>query len=293
MNPSLLLAIRLSLAAVLVPVCACQDPEVLATVGDTDIRRADVEYAASQRSPAARLEPTAQLEVLITRELLAEEARRQSLEEDRTVRAQLASAEREVLAKALLDKTLKQAHTEEALRQRYAEQKESLSRRQVHVRHLMVPLSSPLSAEARHTAQARINLLHARLVGGESFDTVAQEVTVAGDSGVQAQELGAVREGQVHPVFFDAAAALKQHEFSQPVETPFGLHIIQALAPPETVLPSFEEVRGQLAAEARREAEAKLVAGLRERIRVERHPERLDGGTGTVTRASADAGVKP
>lgn len=278
------------LAPALVLVCACKDPEVLATVGGTDIRRADVEYAASQRSPAAQVKPPALLDALISRELLAEAAREQSLDEDSTVRACLAASEREILAQALLEKELKHATTEESLRQRYAEQKEPLSRRQIRVRHLMVPLSPDASADARRTAQARINLLHARLVSGEAFEALAREAA-SGEASVQYQELGVLREGQVHPTFFSAAATLKQNEFSQPVETPFGLHIIQALEAPETVVPSFEEVRGQLAAEARREAEAKLLATLRERIRVERHPERLEGGTGATTGAGSDAGV--
>jgi hypothetical protein len=63
---------------------------------------------------------------------------------------------------------------------------------------------------------------------------------------------------------------------------------VRAIDDLRTVVPPFEEVRGRLAAEQRREREAKLLEELRAEISIKRYPERLspanqgaDAGRGT------------
>jgi parvulin-like peptidyl-prolyl isomerase len=87
-------------------------------------------------------------------------------------------------------------------------------------------------------------------------------------TGRRGGDLGPLLEGEVDAGFFAAAAALHAGQVSKPVESPFGLHLIKALEEPSSVSPSFEEARGALAAQARREAQAKLLERLRRDIGV-------------------------
>jgi peptidyl-prolyl cis-trans isomerase C len=88
-------------------------------------------------------------------------------------------------------------------------------------------------------------------------------------------DLGPILEGQVDPVFFAEAAALKGGQISKPFQTTFGFHVVKALEEPAVVTPGFDDVRGVLAAEARTTAERALLERLRGQISVELHPERL------------------
>jgi peptidyl-prolyl cis-trans isomerase C len=80
----------------------------------------------------------------------------------------------------------------------------------------------------------------------------------------------------VDPTFFSQAVGLAAGAYSKPFTTPLGWHVVKALEAPKTVVPTFEEARGMLEAEARQEAQAKLLERLRQEIPVRRYPERLE-----------------
>ncbi|MFP2930702.1 peptidylprolyl isomerase [Pyxidicoccus sp. 3LG] len=252
---------------------ACGDRDVVADVGGTALKRADVAWFWETRDGDAA--PEQALDALVDRALLAEGAVQAGLLNDPAVAARVEAARREVLANAYLDKVAAESGTEDALRQRYEKEKESLSRREVHVAHLVVRLRAEADARARTEARARINLLYARVQGGEDFAAVAREASDDAATGAKGGDLGPVREGQVDPRFFQAVAELKQGELSKPFETAFGLHVARAVESPRTVVPTFQEARGELAARARHEAAKALEEQLRSRISVKRHPERL------------------
>ncbi|WNG16933.1 peptidylprolyl isomerase [Cystobacter fuscus] len=252
---------------------ACGDRDRVAKVGRTELLRADLSLYMT--SHGGELEPAQALDALVDRSLLEEGAREAGLLEDPQVAARVAAARREVLANAYLDKVAGASSSEEALRQRYEAQRESLARKQVHVAHIIVRVQPGTDARTRAEARARINAIYARLVAGEDFGAVARESSDDAATAQRGGELDPILEGQVEPRFFAAVAELKKGELSKPFETAFGLHVARALEAPRTVVPEFEEVRGQLAAGSRREAEEALMQRLRSEISVKRYPEHL------------------
>lgn len=261
----------------------CRDERVVAEVGEREISQADVSAYLAARSSRERPAPAEALDALVERSLLADEARRAGLHEDEAVQARLRTAEREVLAQALLDKRLSELTTEAKLRERYAETREELGRREVHVRQLMVRVAPGADDAARAGAQSRMNALFARLAGGEPFEKVAREASEETVSAARGGDLGPVREGQVDDVFFTEAARLAKGERSRPFATPYGLHLLEAVEAVKTVVPTFEEARGKLESDSRREAQAQLMKDLRERISVKTHPERLGAAASLAT----------
>jgi peptidyl-prolyl cis-trans isomerase C len=262
------------------------DGDVVAKAGRTKITRGELEAYLSRRNVAVDAE--AAVAELGPRALFAEAARKDGLEDDAAVKVRLAASRREILAQAYLDRALAHADAEDALRARYAAQKDALTRRRVHVAHVVFLIRDG-QPNARERARSAATRAYARLTGGEPFEKTAKELSEDPVTAARGGDLGPLLEGEVDATLFEAAASLRAGEISAPVETRYGFHVLKALAPPERVAPSFDEVRGSLAVAARRDAEVKLLERLQkdigldvrtERVREVARPKAQRGGEG-------------
>lgn len=263
-----------ALALAVAGLSSCTSDEVVAKVGRSEIRRAEVTSVVNARAQGAPLTPAEALDALVSRELLAEGARRAGLSQDEAVRARLHSLEREVLAQAMLERATS-GIDEKALRDRYEKTKDEFRTREVHVAQIFLAIPSGASDEDQARLLSKATAVYARLVGGDDFAEVAKEVSDDRPSAERGGELEVVREGQVAREFFEAAVELKAGQLSKPVRTPWGFHLLKALRDPTEVVPPFDEVRGVLLAAARRELEASLRERLGEEIRVTRYADHL------------------
>jgi peptidyl-prolyl cis-trans isomerase SurA len=97
---------------------------------------------------------------------------------------------------------------------------------QTHARHVLVRVNEVVSeAEARR----RIGVLRQRIVDGANFADIARLNSDDTASAQRGGDLGWVVPGDLVPEFERAMNELKPDEVSQPVRTPFGVHIIQVL----------------------------------------------------------------
>ncbi len=97
---------------------------------------------------------------------------------------------------------------------------------QVHAYHILL--------ETEEEAQSALK----RIKDGADFTEVGEEVSL--DSYV---ELGLIRsDDMLDPIFLEAAFALSSGEISEPVETPFGFHLIMITDKIEAQELSFEEI---------------------------------------------------
>jgi peptidyl-prolyl cis-trans isomerase SurA len=96
---------------------------------------------------------------------------------------------------------------------------------QTRVRHILVRTNELVSeAEARR----KLTLLRERVIQGADFAELARLNSDDGSAG-RGGELGWVHQGDLVPDFERVMNSLKLNEVSEPVKTPFGLHIIQVL----------------------------------------------------------------
>jgi len=95
---------------------------------------------------------------------------------------------------------------------------------QTHARHILLRPS-----EVQSTEEARLKLenLRGRILHGEDFAGLARAHSEDAVSAANGGDLGWVNPGQLVPEFEKAMNALKPGELSRPVQTPFGLHLIQ------------------------------------------------------------------
>ncbi len=75
----------------------------------------------------------------------------------------------------------------------------------------------------------RLRALRDRIQAGEDFGQLARQYSEDPGSASEGGELGFWRIGELVPAYEAAALALKPGEISQPVETPFGFHLIQLI----------------------------------------------------------------
>ena len=96
---------------------------------------------------------------------------------------------------------------------------------QTNVRHILLRAREGLSeAEARE----RLQRLRERIVGGADFAELAR-LHSEDASAQKGGDLGWVAAGDTVPEFERAMNALKEKEVSQPIQTPFGWHLVQVI----------------------------------------------------------------
>jgi len=97
---------------------------------------------------------------------------------------------------------------------------------QTHVRHILLRVSDAMP-EAE--VQRRLRDLHDRIVqGGQDFGSLARLYSVD-PSSTKGGDLGWIYPGDTVPPFEAAMNALAVNQVSEPVQSPFGWHLIQVL----------------------------------------------------------------
>ncbi len=86
-----------------------------------------------------------------------------------------------------------------------------------------------VSKGQKEAARKKLADIRERIVNGEEFAKLAKEYSDDPGSGAKGGELGFVERGQFVPEFEAVALRMQPGEMSQPVESPFGYHLIQLI----------------------------------------------------------------
>jgi len=253
----------LAVALAAVPAAAQEDP-VVARVDGQEITRSDVEREVSSLPEQYHQMPfevifDALRDRAINTALLSNAADARELDEEPAVQAAIEDAKRLILRNRLIETTVADAVTEEALRDAYEARRDDpdFSQDEVKARHILV--------ETRSAAAELIT----ELDGGTDFAALAAEHST-GPSGESGGDLGWFTRDQMVGPFADAAFALEPGEVSaEPVETRFGWHVIK-VEDRRTTTPTFEESRDDLEQALGREAVTALLEDLRDEASIER-----------------------
>jgi peptidyl-prolyl cis-trans isomerase C len=211
----------------------------VATVDGQPISRSLYDFFIKASSGQSSAELTAEqreqvLDSLISLQLLADQARKQGLDQKTELRGELQLAELDVLQRAVVQSYLQdKTPTEQELRAEYDSQIAQMAPNEYRARHILVPTESAA------------NDILARLKKGERFETLARESLDS--SREQGGDLGWFSPSAMVKPFADAVMSLSKGETtSAPVQSQFGWHVIRVDDIRRTEPPPFEQVQQQL-----------------------------------------------
>ncbi|WP_299672361.1 peptidylprolyl isomerase [uncultured Roseobacter sp.] len=175
----------------------------------------------------------------ILEQLVQQSALAQTLEGEAPLRITkaLENEERSLMAGEVVEGVLRDAITEDALKELYDRQFGDIDpEEEYNASHILVKTEEEAIA------------VKETIDGGADFAATARDKSI-GPSGPNGGELGWFSSGMMVPGFEAAAIALSAGEVSDPVETQFGWHIIKLNETRQAEIPSLEDVRADLTQE--------------------------------------------
>src|SRR5262245_38376189 len=239
------------------------DP-VVAKVNGVDIRESDVALAEEEVGASLPQDatPDARRNYLITHLidmiLLSRAAEEQGVSGSDDFKRRFAAMRTKLLAGLMLRQIAQKNVSEQAMHKVYDDAvKQMGDEQEVRARHILV--------ESEDQAKAVL----ADLKKGADFAEVAKQKSkdpAAADGG----DLGYFTKDQMVPEFADAAFKLDKGKISDPVKTAFGWHIIKVEDKRKKPLPTYDQVKDQLATVVVQQSQAELVNKLRSQAKIER-----------------------
>jgi peptidyl-prolyl cis-trans isomerase C len=243
--------------------------KVLAKVNGVEITDEDLKLAMEDLGPGIprQLEGKAResyvIDFLVDEQLVVQKAQADKLAETPDFARKLAYLRDKALMETLLGDVAKKAATDAAIKATYDEAaKNQKPETEYHAHHILVP-----TEEEAKKALARVK-------GGEDFAKVAGEVSK--DPGSKGGDLGWFTKDRMVPEFGEAASKLKPGEYSEPVKTQFGWHVIKLDESRPKTFPPLDQVKDQVARYVVQKAQSELVVKLREGAKIERADQPAD-----------------
>ncbi len=148
------------------------------------------------------------------------------------------------------------------LRELFAARESDLSLpERVHARHVLVAVASDASEADLTSAREKAQAARDRILAGEDFAVVAQEISADTRTAPEGGDLGTFARGVNDPALDDAAFALEAGGVSEVVRSVYGFHVIRADEKLPAEKATFEAHRLDLAREgATRERATRLAS---------------------------------
>lgn len=175
-------------------------------------------------------------EMLVTRELILQEANNRGVIQKESVREQLEQSKMGILIAAVFeDYVEKEGVAEAELKAAYEQVKAQYIGKEYHVEHILVEKEADAKA------------ITAQIKAGGNFEQIAKEKSKDPGSAPKGGDLGWVSDKALVPEFSKAMVQLKKGQITdKPVKTQYGWHIIKLDDVRDVKAPSMEEIKDQL-----------------------------------------------
>lgn len=197
-------------------------------------------------------------EELINREILVQEADREGLTNSQDVKNQMEIARQSIAIRALVSDYIKKHPVSEAdMKAEYDRFKAQAGDKEYHARHILV--------DKEEDAKAII----AKLKAGAKFEDLAKQSKDPG-SAANGGDLDWASPASFVKPFSDAMVALKKGQITDtPVKTQFGYHVIKLEDVRPAKVPSFEEVKPQIAEQLQQQKLQAFQQELRKKAKIQ------------------------
>ena len=175
-------------------------------------------------------------EMLVTKELILQEADKRGVIQKESVREQLEQSRVGILVAAVFEDYIeKEGVTEAELKAAYESVKTQYTGKEYHVEHILV--------EKETDAKAII----AQIKAGGNFGEIAKAKSKDPGSATNGGDLGWVNDKALVPEFSKVMVQLKNGQMTdKPVKSQFGWHIIKTVDSRDMKAPSFDELKAEL-----------------------------------------------
>jgi peptidyl-prolyl cis-trans isomerase C len=175
-------------------------------------------------------------EMLVTRELILQEANNRGVIQKESVRDQLEQARIGVLVAAVFEDYVEKEGVAEAdLKAAYETVKNQYVGKEYHVEHILVEKESDAKA------------IIIQLKSGANFEDIAKAKSKDPGSAKNGGDLGWVSDKALVPEFSKAMVQLKNGQTTdKPVKSQFGYHVIKVVDSRDVKAPSYEDMKDQL-----------------------------------------------
>ena len=216
-------------------------------------------------------------DVLITREVIAQEAVKEGLDKNPAVQTQLDMAKQDFVIQAYFEDFIKNNQpTDEQTRAEYekikAQQTGNGEKMEYKVRHILIKVDPNADPKKAKAAEQKAKAIVAELnkANGKNFAKLAS--TKSDDPGTKTQggELDWTDGSNLVKEFTDAMVKLEKGSYTKsPVKTRFGYHIILLEDVRPIAFPPYDQVKDRVQQELIKQARDKKIDELRAAAKVE------------------------
>jgi peptidyl-prolyl cis-trans isomerase C len=198
-------------------------------------------------------------ENLIVQEMAAQEAVKKGLDKNPEVANQLDMARESVLVRAYLQDYIKTHPVSDSdLKAEYDKIKAKMGDTEYKASHILVP------------TEAEAKAIIAQLKKGAKFEKLASEKSKDPGSKAKGGDLGWNSPATFVKPFADAMVKLHKGQYTtEPVQSPFGWHVIKLEDTRALQAPPFEQVKANLAQRAQQQQVEKAIEELKAKAKVE------------------------
>ncbi len=233
-------AVKAAPAAPTAPQAAFTIPDPVAVVNGKTISKAAFEQYAQQLRGKAKVDsPDASkslIDQLVMEELLVQQAHKQKLEDDPQIKQQLEMIQRSLLASTVVRRMLSEnAPSEDAIKKEYETAVAAMKGKEYKASHILVD------------SEDKAKEIIAELKKGGKFAELAKAKS-SDSSAANGGDLGWFTPSMMVPPFAQAVAKMEKGKYSEePVQTPFGWHVIMLEDVRDAKPPTLDELRPQIA----------------------------------------------
>jgi peptidyl-prolyl cis-trans isomerase C len=225
------------------------------------LQSAPAEMRSFYASPAGRRNLA---EEIVKLKALEQEARRLGVYDDPEVRGQIDMATTQIAAAGALDRIIN-----EKVDQLVAEEYQRQKSQTVSLRHIVFAYEGggipprEGSAPSLETAMNQASAVASKIHAGADFEELARTMSADQQTAPSGGSLGPIQPEILGPELAEVVKKLEPGQISEPVKTPYGVHIFKADEP------SLEELRPMLQQRIRQQAAAETIERLGREAKVD------------------------
>jgi peptidyl-prolyl cis-trans isomerase C len=261
---------KIIIASITMTLAACSG-EYVAKVGGENVTENEFKHYLDAKNIRYKnlSEMDKSLEALVSKMALEHAILKDGFEEQDTLEAEVDDFRRNLIINAYFEKYIGQRVTDEAVLNYFNNNSSEFEKEKARVAHILLRTNEAMSEEEIQAIKTRIYEVHAKIITGADFSEIAKKISDDTISGKKGGDLGWVQRGFISPVFSSISFDLESGAISEPIQTPFGFHIIKSLDAPKVVKPAFETVSGEIRHMLKAKAKQKKLDDLLSSVDVE------------------------